>query len=83
MAVSKEKSLDHNRKRIENLSRANAVMKKVIHSDRLEFLPIFLYSELLIWMLPAPNVTDHSYYDSFYLKIFTALSFLANFANVL
>ena len=35
-------------------------------------------AELLIWMLLAPNVTDHSYFDSVYLKIFTALSFLAN-----
>ena len=38
-------------------------------------------------MLLAPNVADHSYHDSVYLKIFTALSFLANlrllsFANV-
>ena len=49
-----------------------------IHLDQLEFLPIFPYSELLIWMLPAPNVTDHSYFDSVYLKVFTALSFLAN-----
>ena len=60
----------------------------MIHLDQLEFLPIFPYSELLIWMLPAPNVTDHSYFDSVYLKIFTALSFLANyrllsFTNVL
>ena len=73
---------------IENLSKANAVKEKVIHLDQLEFLPIFPYSELLIWMLPAPNVTDHSYFDSVYLKIFTALSFLANlrllsFTNVL
>ena len=29
-------------------------------------------------MLLAPNVAAHSYYDSVYLKIFTALSFLAN-----
>ena len=50
----------------------------MIHLDQLEFLPIFPYSELLIWMLPAPNVTDHSYFDSIYLKKFTALSFLAN-----
>ena len=39
-------------------------------------------------MLLAPNVTDHSYFDGVYLKIFTALSFLANlrllsFTNVL
>ena len=47
----------------------------MIHSDRFEFyLPHFPYSELLIWMLPAPSVTDHSYFDSVYLKIFTALS---------
>ena len=50
----------------------------MIHLDLLEFLPIFPYSELLIWMLPAPNVTDHSYFDSVCLKIFTALSFMAN-----
>ena len=62
----------------ENLSKANAVKEKVIHLDQLEFLPIFPYSELFIWMLPAPNVTDHSYSDSVCLKIFTALSFLAN-----
>ena len=74
----KRKSVDHNRKRIENLSKANAVKEKVIHLDQLEFLPIFPYSELLIWMLLAPNVTDHSYFDGVYLKIFTALSFLAN-----
>ena len=60
----------------------------MIHLDQLEFLPIFPYSELLIWMLPVPNVTDHSYFDSVYLKIFKALSFLANlrllsFTNVL
>ena len=73
-----KKSVDHNRKRIENLSEANAVKEKMIHLDQLEFLPIFLYSEPLIWMLLAPNVTDHSYFDSFCLKIFTALSFLAN-----
>ena len=66
------------RKRVENLSKANAVKEKVIHLDQPEFLPIFPYSELLIWMLPALNVTDHSYFDSVYLKIFTALSFLAN-----
>ena len=35
----KEKSVDHNRKRIENLSKANAVKEKVIHLDQLEFLP--------------------------------------------
>ena len=55
-----------------------AVNEKVIYLDQLEFLPIFPYSELLIWMLLAPNLTDHSYFDSVYLKIFTALSFLAN-----
>ena len=76
--VPKDKSADHNRKRIKNLSKAYAVNEKVIHLDLLEFLPIFPYSELLVWMLPAPNVTDHSYFDSVYLKIFTALSFLAN-----
>ena len=58
--VPKEKSVDHNRKRIEKLSKANTVKEKVIHLDQLEFLPIFPYSELLIWMLPVPNVTDHS-----------------------
>ena len=77
-SFSKEKSVDHNRKRVENLSRANAVKEKMKCSDQLEFLPFFPYSELLIWMLPAPNVTDHSYYDSVYLNIFTTLSFLAN-----
>ena len=51
--VPKEKSVDHNKKRIENLSKANTVKEKVIHLDQLEFLPIFPYSELLIWMLPA------------------------------
>ena len=46
----------------------------MIHSDQFElFLPDFPYSELLIWM-PAPNVTDHSYFDSVYLNICTALS---------
>ena len=59
----KKKSVDHNRKGIEYLSKANAVKEKVIHLDPLEFLPIFPYSELLIWMLLAPNVTDHSYFD--------------------
>ena len=39
------------------LSKANAVTEKVIHLDQLEFLPIFPYSELLIWILPVPNVT--------------------------
>ena len=42
----KKKCVDHNRKRIENLSKANAVKEKVIHLDQLEFLPIFPYSEL-------------------------------------
>ena len=51
----------------------------MIHLDQLQFLPIFPYSELLIWMLPVPNVTDHSYFDSVYVKTFTALSFLANY----
>ena len=69
MGVLKEKCVDHNRERIENLSKANAVKENVIHLDQLEFLPIFP---------PAPNVTDHSYCDSVYLKMFTALSFLAN-----
>ena len=78
MGVPKEKIVGHNRKRIENLFKANAVKEKVIHLDQLEFLPIFPYSELLIWMLPAPNVTDYSYFASVQLKIFTALSFLAN-----
>ena len=45
----------------------------MIHLDQLEFLPIFPYSERLIWMLH--QLTDHSYFDSVYLKIFTALSF--------
>ena len=44
----KKKSVDHNRKRIEKLSKANAVNEKVIYLDQLEFLPIFPYSELLI-----------------------------------
>ena len=57
---------------IENLFKANAVKE-----NQLEFLPIFPFSELLFWMLPAPNVPDHSYFDSVYLNIFTALSFLA------
>ena len=71
----KKKSVDYNRKIIENLCKANAVDEKVIYLDQLEFLPIFPNSELLIWMLPAPNVTDHSCFDSVYLKIFTALFF--------
>ena len=76
-------------KRIENISRVNAAKEKMIHSDQPEFfLPIFPYTELLIWRLLAPNVAAHSYYDSLYLKIFAALSFLADlrllsFANVL
>ena len=74
----KKKSVDHNRKGIENLSKANAVKEKVIHLDQLEFLLIFPYSEFKIWMLPAPNVTEHSYFDSVCLKLFTALTFLAN-----
>ena len=39
----------------------------MIHLDQLEFLPIFPYSDLLIWILPVPNVTDHSYFDSVYI----------------
>ena len=35
--------VDHNRKRIGNLSKANAVKEKVIHSDLLVILPIFPY----------------------------------------
>ena len=73
--LKKKKRVDHNRKRVENLSKANAVKEKVIHLDQLVFLPIFPYSELLIWMLPAQNVADHSNFDSVYLKIFTALFF--------
>ena len=34
----KKKSVDDNRKGIENLSKANAVKEKVIHLDQLEFL---------------------------------------------
>ena len=74
----KKKVLITTGKGFKKLSKANAVPEKVIYLDQLEFLPIFPYSELLIWMLPAPNLTDHSYFDSVYLKIFTALSFLAN-----
>ena len=48
-------------KRIENLSKANAVKENVIHLDQLEFLPIFPYSELLIWILPVPNSCDRSF----------------------
>ena len=55
---------------------ANAVKENAIHLDQLEFLPIFPFSDLLSWMLPAPRGTDHSYFDSVYLKIFIALSFL-------
>ena len=73
----KKKVLITTGKGLKKLSKANAVNEKVIYLDQLEFLPIFPYSELLIWMLPAPNLTDHSYFDSVYLKIFTALSFLA------
>ena len=32
----KKKSVDHNRKRIENVSRVNAVKEKMIHSDQPE-----------------------------------------------
>ena len=53
----------------------------MIHSDQLEFLPIFPFKELLIWMLH--QLTNHSYFDSVYLKIFTALSFLANLRHFL
>ena len=74
----KKKCVDNNCKKVENLSKANAVKEKVILLDHLEFLPILPYSELLIWLLPAQNVTDHSYFDSVYLKLFTALPFLAN-----
>ena len=75
----KKKSVDHNRKRIENISRVHAVKEKMIHSDQPEFFYQYPpYSELLIWMLLAPNVAAHSYYDSVHLKISTALSFLAN-----
>ena len=63
--VPKEKSVDHNRKRVENLSKANAVKKKVIHLDQLEFLPIFPYSELLIWILPVPRLSK----DPIFIKI--------------
>ena len=35
--VPKDKSADHNRKRIKNLSKAYAVNEKVIHLDQLEF----------------------------------------------
>ena len=73
----KKKWVNQNRKRIANLAKAN-IKEKVIRSDQLELLPIFPYSECLISMLPAPNVTDHSYFDSVYLKILTALSFRAN-----
>ena len=75
----KKKSVDHNRKRIENISRVNAVKEKMIHSDQPEF---FYQSSPLLRTFNldvlAPNVAAHSYYDSVFLKIFTALSFLAN-----
>ena len=74
----KKKVLITTGKGLKKISKANAVNEKVIYLDQLEFLPIFPHSEFLIWMLPAPNLTDHSYFDSVYLKIFTALSFLAN-----
>ena len=74
----KKKVLITTGKGLKNYRRQTLSIKKVIYLDQLEFLPIFPYSELLIWMLPAPNLTDHSYFDSVYLKIFTALSFLAN-----
>ena len=44
----KKKSVDHNMKRIENVSKTNAVKEMVIHLDQLEFLPIFPCSELLL-----------------------------------
>ena len=60
----KKKSVDHNRKRIENLSKANTVKEKVTHLDQLEFLPIFPYSELLISMrrddVPSTSIPRHS-----------------------
>ena len=46
--LKKKKCVDHNRKRIEIFSKANAVKEKVIHSVQFEFLPLFPYSELLI-----------------------------------
>ena len=57
----------------------------MIHSDQAEFFFINLPPTQNFL---APNVAAHSYYDSVYLKIVTALSFLANlrllsFANVL
>ena len=52
----KKKVLITTRKGFENLSKANAVKEKVIHLDQLEFLPIFPYSELIIWMLPADRL---------------------------
>ena len=73
MRVPKEKIVGHKRKRIENLFKANAVKENMIHLDQLEFLPIFPYSELLIWMLPAPNVIDHSYFASVQLKKYSQL----------
>ena len=35
--LKKKRSVDHDRKMIENLSKANAVKEKVIHVDQLEF----------------------------------------------
>ena len=63
MGVPKEIKCRSQQEKDENLSKANAVKEQVIHLDQLEFLPIFPYSELLIWMLPATNVTDHFYFD--------------------
>ena len=60
----KKKLLITTGKGLKIYSRQTLSRKKVIHLDQLEFLPIFLYSALLIWMMPAPNVTDHSYFDS-------------------
>ena len=53
MEVPKEKSVDHNRKRIENLSKANAVKETVIHLDQLEFIPIFPYRTFNLDAAPA------------------------------
>ena len=81
----KKKVLITTGKRIENISRINAVKEKMIHSDQAEFFFTNLPSTQNFL---APNVAAHSYYDSVYFKIVTALSFLANlrllsFANVL
>ena len=55
-------------KGLKNLSKANAVKEKVIHLDQFEFLLIFPYSELLIWMLPVPNVTDRFFFFFFLIE---------------